>query len=605
MERHITTNHAVKQVGGYVRVSTFEQAERGTSVYEQKRLIREECRRRAWRLIGIYCDEGASGKLINRRGLYKLQQDAYAGLFSVIMFTKSDRLTRSLRDLSNLWHDWTEAGLEIICISQPEINSEGMSGKIIRNLLGTFAEWERDTIIERTSSGRMARWRNTEAIIGSLPYGYNLNRESRKITLCPVKNIICKRIFKLYLDRKLSARDIAIYLTNESIPTPRGQNRRWQYGTILRILKNPAYTGKADYNMYKFITLTSKDGRHYASRIKEKKDTNKWVTIKFPALISKTRYKQIQELMMSRSLRFIKKDASYGKSFLLENVAIYCGMCGGKMHFKYSTKNGMRKYYKYYRCRFNSMAQKELESYSGERPRCKMSVDAFTLDNYVFARVMAFFDNILTITRNGLSNLRLEDITERVNAFGSASPQEAISSKMPHVDCRPLIDWMVSEISASEYKDILASCRKYSRRIDDTNKLQKTLEAVDNLIKSDINILRICNKGVIGSEGTTFSLNTSNYIDSMPFNHRKKVIESLIGPEKGGKCIIKWNNVPGSLDEIIPQQENTTSFNNSRYNKSPVTVEIKFYMSLGAIQKLIWGVGGASLFDAIRGRRQA
>jgi hypothetical protein len=95
-----------------------------------------------------------------------------------------------------------------------------------------------------------------------------------------------------------------------------------------------------------------------------------------------------------------------------------------------------------------------------------------------------------------------------------------------------------------------------------------------------------------------------NYIDSMPFNHRKKIIESLIGPEKGGKCVVKWNNVPGSLDEIIPQQGNTTPFIKSRCDKSQVTVEIIFYMSIRMIQELIFGAGGIELLKQKTMRRE-
>ena len=65
-----------KKVGGYVRVSTFEQAEKGTSIDEQKRIVREECLKRGWQLVQIYCDEGASGKLTDRQGLHDLQKDA-------------------------------------------------------------------------------------------------------------------------------------------------------------------------------------------------------------------------------------------------------------------------------------------------------------------------------------------------------------------------------------------------------------------------------------------------------------------------------------------------------------------------------------------------
>ena len=140
------------------------------------------------------------------------------------MFTKSDRLTRSIRDLSNLWHDWTEAGIEIICVEQPEINSKGIYGKMLRNLLGIFAEWERDAIIERTTSGRMARWRKTEAFMGTLPYGYEFDRNNRKIVLHPDKTEFASA-YSTCISIKSSVHVKSQFrLSEASIPSPRGKN---------------------------------------------------------------------------------------------------------------------------------------------------------------------------------------------------------------------------------------------------------------------------------------------------------------------------------------------------------------------------------------------
>ena len=603
MSYHITNGLVVKHVAGYVRVSTFEQAEKGTSIDEQKRLIREECQRRGWRLVNIYCDEGASGRLTDRRGLDELREHASAGVFSVIMFTKSDRLTRSLRDLSNFWHDWTKAGLEIICIEQPEINSEGLSGKMIRNLLGIFAEWERDTIIERTSSGRMARWRNYEAIIGTLPYGYHFDKHNRKIIFDLKKIITCKRIFKLYLDRNLSARDIAIRFTKESIPTPRGTNSRWQYGTVLRILKNTAYTGTAVYNVYKFTSMTSKDGRHYTSRIKDEKSASQWVTINFPPIISKKRFKQINELMQWRSSRFKKNEVSYKKSILLENVLLFCGSCGRKMQVKYATKNGMESCYKYYRCQLNAMSKKELLSNFGTRERCTVKIDAATLDNYVYVQVMAFFVDLLEIARNELANLSVQDISARMNIMRDPLPQKQISFRLKHDECENLVDWIVNEVSVTEFHKLLEASRKYLKRMKGTNKKQGIPESKYDLIDSSSGILRICSKGVIGTHGTIPSPETTRYIDAMSFDCRKQFIESVISPETGGKCILDIDERPDTFNATPPKWEKKRAFANYRCRKYPVTVEIIFYMSLGTIQKLIWGVGGVSLFDAIRRRK--
>ena len=82
MQKENAREDIEKKVVGYARVSTLEQAEKGTSIDVQKRLIVEECNKRGWLLTGIYCDEGVSGKITDRQGLRDLQNDAFEGIFS-------------------------------------------------------------------------------------------------------------------------------------------------------------------------------------------------------------------------------------------------------------------------------------------------------------------------------------------------------------------------------------------------------------------------------------------------------------------------------------------------------------------------------------------
>jgi site-specific DNA recombinase len=455
METTIPDADFSKKVGGYVRVSTFEQAEKGTSINEQKRVIRQECFARGWQLVNIYSDEGASGKLTDRQGLHDLQRDAHMKLFQTIMFTKSDRLTRSIRDLSNLWHDWTEAGLEIICVQQPEINSKGIYGKMMRNLLGIFAEWERDAIIERTASGRMARWRNTEAIMGALPYGYEFDRDNRAIVFNPQKINICKRIFKMYLHQKLSTREIAIRLSKASVMTPRGRNCCWQYATINNILKNPAYTGKADYNMYKYETLIGRNDQQYTRRNTEKKDKSKWITILFPSIISPDSHHKILDRMKLNSSVFKRVNECYGKCFLLENIRFFCGECGGKMTTHVlRKKKPTDKYYTYYRCRWNSMSKKELTALHRSHCRCDMRVDANTVDNFVFEQVTEFLGRMITLARRGLTDLSLQKITERAQSWHTTHSTEKALFQAGHQECNRIAGWELTKCCDSELKYI-------------------------------------------------------------------------------------------------------------------------------------------------------
>ena len=577
------------KVGGYVRVSTFEQAEKGTSIDEQKRIIHEDCLRRGWQLVQIYCDEGASGKLRDRQGLHDLQRDAKGGLFQTIMFTKSDRLTRSIRDLSNLWHEWTEWGLEIICVEQPEISSKGIYGKMLRNLLGIFAEWERDAIIERTASGRMARWRKTEAIMGSLPYGYEFDKDNRKIVFHPEKAIICKRIFKMYLHQKLSTREIAIRLSKAAILTPRGENCRWHVATITKILKNPAYAGKSELNMYKFETLMSRNDQQYRKRSKEKKDRSQWITIEFPPIISKESHRMILDRMtLNSSLVFKRGDKCYGKFFLLENICFFCGECGRRMMIHVlRNSNRPSTYYTYYRCRRNSMSRRELASIHQSHCRCDMRVDAHTLDNFVFGQIMELLSSTVSVAHLGMKELNLQKIIERAQ-----NPLDTLSTKIVS-ECYRIGGWELKKCNESDIKYIKKAYQRYSinsKLLKNNNDFEIHRNDQDN--QFEIDYLRINSSRVIRQKPINLLTDISYHIDVLTFEQKKRVIESIISPASGGKCIIRWatpSEIANGVEEL--QSPKRDRFASGAFRNEPQIIEITLFTDLSRIQALIWSTG--------------
>lgn len=587
-----------RKVGGYARVSTFEQAEKGTSIDEQKRLILEECLQRGWQLVQIYCDEGASGKMMDRQGLQDLQRDAQMGLFQIIMFTKSDRLTRSMRDLSNLWHDWTEWGLEIICVEQPEISSKGIYGKMLRHLLGIFAEWERDAIIERTTSGRMAKWRKSESFMGTLPYGYAFDKNNRKIVLHPEKARICKRIFKMYLNQKLGSREIALRLSKACVPSPRGKNN-WQFSTVLKILQNPAYAGKAELNMYKFETSMSKNNQRYKRRSKEKKDRSKWITIIFPPIISTVSHLKILErLKLSPSWLFKRSNKCYGKLFLLENISLFCGECGRKMSI-HALEKGTQPtvYYTYYRCRRNAMSRKEIATMYQNPCRCDMRADAHTLDNFIFGQVIELLSGIVSIIRRGLTELTMQKIMERAQIHPATLFMKKASRQTEHQECYRIAGWEVTKCSEIELEYIKNVYREYSKNSKAMkNNPDPAMRRCNQSDQFEIDYFRISSMQVIRQEPPNLSTEISHYMDGLTFEQKKRVIESIISPEYGGKCIIRW----ATPSDISDGREELSSlpkgrFTSGAFRNVPQIVQITFFADLSRIQALVWGAGHDSI----------
>ena len=586
MQKENAHKNIEKKVVGYARVSTLEQAEKGTSIDEQKRIIHEECLKRGWKLVQIYCDEGASGNLTDRQGLHNLQRDARMGLFQTIVFTKSDRLTRSMRDLTNLWHDWTKLGLEIISVEQPEINSRGIYGKMLRNLLGIFAEWERDAIIERTASGRMARWRNAEAIMGTLPYGYEFDRINRKIVLHPEKSIICQRIFRMYLHQKLNTREIAARLYKESIPTPQNRHCRWQYATISNILKNPAYAGKSKYNMFIFETKIGKKGQQFRKRSKEKKEKSQWITISFPTIISPKSHLKILDRMKFGSELFhrSRKSESYKNLFLLENIQLFCGECGQKMkmHIVSKKRDKPDVTYTYYRCHFNNLTRKELASRYQTHRRCDMRTDAKVVDGFVFGQIMEFVGSMITVARKELTELSLQKILDNAHSW-CATPFSGHSLLQTEQWANSkILGWEFTKCDEDDLKYVKCSDReKYSAPSKSMiRNLDLETKRCDQVYEFDSGIRRIKSQRLIKPEMILLSTEMSNHVNGMTFQQRKRIVESILAPQNSGKCIIKWarSSDHSHCREDISSKEASKYFRGA-FRTEPQLIQISFLLS--------------------------
>lgn len=137
---------------GYTRVSTAEQATNGVGLAAQEAAIRAECERRGWRLVEVVRDEGASGKSLDRPGLTSALERIAAGEVSGLVAAKLDRLSRSVIDFATLleWFGQVDATLLALDLA---IDTSSPGGRLVANVFASVAEWERQTIGERTKTG--------------------------------------------------------------------------------------------------------------------------------------------------------------------------------------------------------------------------------------------------------------------------------------------------------------------------------------------------------------------------------------------------------------------------------------------------------------------
>jgi DNA invertase Pin-like site-specific DNA recombinase len=130
----------------YARVSTEEQ-----DADKQIDICQEFCKRNGHEVFKVYKDV-ISGTKSSRPEFNILLEDMRANKFSCIIVTKLDRLGRSLQHLLSLFNEFNVRGVHFIAVTQ-NIDTTSAVGRLQMQIMGAFAEFERNIISERTKEG--------------------------------------------------------------------------------------------------------------------------------------------------------------------------------------------------------------------------------------------------------------------------------------------------------------------------------------------------------------------------------------------------------------------------------------------------------------------
>ena len=138
-----------KRAAIYVRVSTDKQ-----TVENQVRELGQIAERRGWQIVAQYSDAGISGAKgrDKRPGLDEMLKDAGRRKFDVVMAWAIDRLGRSLIDLLGTIQQLEACGVDLY-LDQQAIDTTTPAGKLMFQVTGAFAEFERSMIRQRVNAG--------------------------------------------------------------------------------------------------------------------------------------------------------------------------------------------------------------------------------------------------------------------------------------------------------------------------------------------------------------------------------------------------------------------------------------------------------------------
>ena len=136
------------RVAIYARVSTAN----GQDVSMQTRELRQFAEARGWQIVGEYVDQGFSGAKDSRPELNRLMADARRRTYDIILVWKLDRFGRSLRHLVAALGEFEAIGIAFVSL-RDSFDLTTPAGRLMFNVVASFAEFERDLIRERVKAG--------------------------------------------------------------------------------------------------------------------------------------------------------------------------------------------------------------------------------------------------------------------------------------------------------------------------------------------------------------------------------------------------------------------------------------------------------------------
>ncbi len=227
---------------GYIRVSTDEQAREGYSLDAQRHVIEQYCADLGWPLVRVFEDAGVSGKSTNRDGLQSMLAAAQQGAFVRLVFLKMDRLSRRLRDVLAICDELERLGVQPVSIKEG-IDLSTSIGRMQRNIVGTFAEFERESIVERIKIGLKEKAEQGD-LVGPLPLGY-VRDDQQRIVRDPVVAPLVREMFERYATGGHSLREIARWASEVGLRSAKGNPL--DRCSVRKTLTNVAYTGQVTY----------------------------------------------------------------------------------------------------------------------------------------------------------------------------------------------------------------------------------------------------------------------------------------------------------------------------------------------------------------------
>ena len=346
------------QVALYARVSTPTQQQEGT-ITSQLQSLHRYIRQQGWSLLPTheYIEEGVSGARLDRPALDRLRDCAQRGEFDAVVVLSPDRLARNYAHQWLLIEEFEKLQVQWIFLQNPF--GDTPQGKLLTQMQGMMAEYERAQIHERTRRGRLEKARRGEFIPWAYRcYGYRYlpkrHGHRPQVTIEPTEAEVVRQLFRGLVEEQLSCLQLTKRLNAAGIPPLLGKRPVWHAASVRNILINRVYAGQARYN-YRQPVLPKyrkveeahlqylKTGRSY-------RPPQEWVWSEAPAIITPELFEKAQ-LQLRRNAEAARKMYQPSSRRYLLRTLVKCGECGLSCACITAKGKTSPTHYLYYECK--------------------------------------------------------------------------------------------------------------------------------------------------------------------------------------------------------------------------------------------------------------
>lgn len=505
----------------YARVSSERQKEQET-ISSQTAALVEHAVSQSWVVPDEwqFLDEGYSGASLVRPGLDRLRDRVGEGQIDTVLVLSPDRLSRKYAYQILLTEEFHQHGAEVVFVKSPTATTP--EERLLAQVQGMIAEYERAQIIERTRRGKRHRARQGSVnVLSGAPYGYRYVKKSdggdAYYEVIEAEAAVVRMVYERFTVQHLSIGAITRCLNQQSMTTRTGDSR-WERSTVWAMLRNPAYVGKACFGKTERkprqrITRPLRQRGGYSNRCgaNQERPRQEWIEISVPALIDEATFALAQERLETNK-KFSQRRTI--EPTLLQSMLV-CERCGYSL-YRSSTRTSKQKLY-YYRC-LGSDAWRQLKHAVCECPPVRQDY----LDGVVWDEVIRLLEG---------PTLLQAEITRRLEAAQQADPAQQRQRHLMREQTR--LDKSMGRLLTA-YQESLLSLDELRKRIEPLRKqqgaVQAELQAIETAVADQQRYLHLA------ESLAPFQARLQSRAESMDIGERQRIVrllvkEVIVGPE--------------------------------------------------------------------------